>query len=422
MQNILESVTILYVEANQGLREKLITILKKVLKKVYVSTDGLEALEIFKKNKDSIDLILTSVNIPGMNGVDLLKEVRSIDKTIPFMINTSHTQSELLLEAIEYDVTEYVSKSFDTKELLFKIASRCHDRFSYKKMAAQDEEMTRYLDALNEVAIVSKTDLKGIITYANKIFCEVAQYEESELVGKPHNIIRHPDMPKAAFKDMWETIQSGKRWKGKVKNRAKDGSPYFVNATIFPQYDQAGKDIVGYIAIRFLTTDDENEKREFKKKVIINLQDSRKKQLQLTNKNNKLELELKDSHQRINELEKFILNLQSSLEDCQAKNISKERQLNHYEKQMHNIDESYLEKMKMKRNEVKGRLDNIHDLKLDKDNLIKKNNELNERIEELKTSILNSKLKDESQRKRIRDLNDIVQELEKKLRDTEGLD
>ncbi|MAD42491.1 MAG: hypothetical protein CL623_08895 [Arcobacter sp.] len=420
MNNILESVTILYVEANEGLRKKLITILEKVLKKVYVSNDGLEALSMYKQDKDSIDLILTSINIPGINGVDLLKEVRKIDKTIPFMINTRHTQTELLLEAIECDVTEYISKSLGTKELLFKIANRCHDRFSYRKMAAQDEEMTRYLDALNQVAIVSKTDLKGNITYVNKIFCEVAQYKEEELLGKPHNIVRHPDMPKASFKELWDTIQAGKRWQGKVKNKAKDGSPYFINATIFPQYDETGKNIIGYIGIRFLTTDDENEKREFKKKVIVNLQDSRKKQLELTNKNNKLELDLKDSYERINDLEKYILSLQSSLEDCQAKNISKERQLHHYEKQMHNIDESYLEKMKTKRNEVKGRLDNIHDLKLDKDILIKKNNELNEKIEELKTSILNSKLKDESQRKRIRDLTDIVQDLEKKIRDLEN--
>jgi PAS domain S-box-containing protein len=419
MSNILEKVTILYVEADVGLRKELINILESVLKKVYICTDGIEALKIYNKNKNSIDLVLTSVNIPGMNGVDLLKEVRAIDEKIPFMINTTHTQTELLLEAIECDVTEYVSKAIDTKELLLKIANRCHDRFNYRKMAAQEEEMTRYLDALNKVAIVSKTDLKGIITYANEIFCEVAQYKESELVGQAHNIIRHPDMPKAAFKDMWDTIQAGKRWQGKVKNRAKDGSPYYVNATIFPQYDETGVNIVGYIAIRFLTTDDENEKREFKKKVIVNLQDSRKKQLALTNKNNKLEIKVEKSNKRLVELEKFIINLQDLLEDSQAKNLSKERQLTHYEKQMHNVDESYLEKMKTKKREVEGRLDNIHDLRHEKDLLVKKNNELVKDMDELRESILNSKLEDEHQRKRIRDLSDMVIDLERKLREAE---
>ena len=417
MANILKNVTMLYVEEDKRLRKELIAILESVLKKVYVSTNGLEALEIYKENEDSIDIVLTNVIVPGLNGIELLKEVRKIHTKIPFMINTEQNTSELLLEAIEYDVTEYLPKSFDTKKLLLKIADRCHDRFSYMKMAAQELEMTRYLEALNKVAIVSKTDLKGIITYANEIFCEVAQYKESELIGKPHNIIRHPDVPKAAFKNMWDTIQAGKRWQGKVKNKAKDGSPYFVNATIFPQYDDTGKNIIGYIAIRFLTTDDENEKREFKKKVIENLQDSRKKQLRLTNENSKLENELEKSNCRVFELENYIRSLHASIKDLEAKNLSKERQLNHYEIQMHNVDENYLSKMKNKKKEVEGRLGSINELRHEKDMLVKRNNELVEAMDELKTSILNSKLKDESQRKRIRDLSDVVKDLEKKLSD-----
>ncbi|KAB7884699.1 response regulator [Poseidonibacter ostreae] len=416
MANILAKVTVLYVEANEELRKELITILQSVLKKVYICTDGIEAFYLYEKKKESIDLVLANVNIPGINGVDLLKKIRAIDKDLPFMINTIHTQTELLLEAIEYDVTEYIPKSISTKELLLKIANRCHDRFSYIKVAMQELEMTRYLEALNKVAIVSKTDLRGYITYVNEIFCEVAQYEESELLGKPHNVIRHPDMPKASFEDMWKTIQSGNKWQGKVKNKAKDGSPYFVNATIFPQYDIRGKDIVGYIAIRFLTTDDENEKREFKKKVIVNLQDSRKKQLELRTQNNTLESELTQVSEQIKEYEKYIINLQTSLKECEDKNIIKERQLNHYEMQMNNVDESYFEKMKMKRNEVKDRLDNMQDLKKEKEQLLQKNKELDIEMNELKSSILNSKEKDESQRKRIRDLSDIVNDLEKKLR------
>ena len=417
MSNILAQVTILYVEAKEALRPDLISILQSVLKKVYVCTDGLEASKIYKENEETIDIVLSSVNLPSMNGIELLKEVRKIHKKIPFMINTMHNKPELLLEAIEYDVSEYVSKTLDTKELLLKIAENCHDRFSYEKMAAQELEMTRYLEALNKVAIVSKTDLKGNITYVNEIFCEVAQYTEEELIGKPHNIVRHSDVPKAAFKDMWETIQAGNRWQGKVKNKAKDGSPYFVNATIFPQYDETGKNIIGYIGIRFLTTDDENEKREFKKKVIENLQDSRKKQLLLVNENKKIAAELFESNEKLVEFNKYVISLQTSLEECEAKNLSKERQLNHYEMQMHNVDEQYLEKMKTKKKEAEGRVGNIHDLRREKDLLVKKNNDMEEHMNELKESVLNSKLQDESQRKRIRDLKDIVEDLERKLRD-----
>ena len=71
--------------------------------------------------------------------------------------------------------------------------------------------------------IVSSTDMKGIITYANRKFCEIAGYSKQELVGKNHNIVRHPDMPKAAFQEVWDTIEAGKDWTGIVKNLRKDG-------------------------------------------------------------------------------------------------------------------------------------------------------------------------------------------------------
>ena len=82
--------------------------------------------------------------------------------------------------------------------------------------------------------IVSSTDLKGIITYANRKFCEISGYTKEELVGKNHNIVRHPDMPKAAFQELWDTIQGGKEWTGIVKNLRKDGRYYWVYSHISP--------------------------------------------------------------------------------------------------------------------------------------------------------------------------------------------
>ncbi|MCF6207100.1 MAG: PAS domain S-box protein [Sulfurovum sp.] len=101
----------------------------------------------------------------------------------------------------------------------------------------------------SEGLIVSSTDLKGIITYANRKFCEIANYTKKELTGKNHNIVRHPDMPKAAFKDLWETIQSGNEWPGIVKNLRKDGRYYWVYSHITPILNDAGE-ITGYTAAR----------------------------------------------------------------------------------------------------------------------------------------------------------------------------
>jgi PAS domain S-box-containing protein len=97
--------------------------------------------------------------------------------------------------------------------------------------------------------IVSKTDLKGIITYANRIFMEFSGYSEAELLGTQHNIIRHPDMPRAAFKLVWDTIQAGNECFAYVKNMARDGSYYWVFANITPDRDSQGS-ITGYYSVR----------------------------------------------------------------------------------------------------------------------------------------------------------------------------
>lgn len=97
--------------------------------------------------------------------------------------------------------------------------------------------------------IVSKTDPKGLITYGNQIFIEFSGYNESELLGSQHNIVRHPDMPRAVFKLLWDTLQAGDEFNGYVKNMSKDGSYYWVFANVTPSYSADGK-LLGYYSVR----------------------------------------------------------------------------------------------------------------------------------------------------------------------------
>ncbi|HYA60215.1 MAG TPA: PAS domain-containing protein [Burkholderiaceae bacterium] len=97
--------------------------------------------------------------------------------------------------------------------------------------------------------IVSKTDLKGRITYGNETFIEFSGYSEAELLGAQHNIIRHPDMPRGVFKFLWDTICTGKEVFAYVKNMAKDGSFYWVLANVTPDFG-SDQNIVGYMSVR----------------------------------------------------------------------------------------------------------------------------------------------------------------------------
>lgn len=104
------------------------------------------------------------------------------------------------------------------------------------------------------IIIVSKTDLNGTITYVNDNFVNISGYTRDELVGQPHNIMRHPDVPKTVFKDMWQTLQSGKPWVQLVKNRCKNGDHYWVEANVSPIYENG--QIVGFLSVRRKITDD----------------------------------------------------------------------------------------------------------------------------------------------------------------------
>jgi len=130
--------------------------------------------------------------------------------------------------------------------------------------------MNGYKEALDASNIVSITDTDGVIEYVNDKFCEISKYSQDELIGKPHNIVRHPDMPKQAFKDMWQTIKGGKIWQGIVKNRAKDGSEYIVDTTVVPAMDGNGT-IHHYISIRHDITEVTQKDKLIEKQTTDNL-------------------------------------------------------------------------------------------------------------------------------------------------------
>ncbi|HEY9049801.1 MAG TPA: PAS domain-containing protein [Ohtaekwangia sp.] len=141
-------------------------------------------------------------------------------------------------------------------------------RQNMEELKAMQEQITRQLEenirvkqelevrerVLGLTTILSESDLYGTITFANEKFCEVSQYRLEELIGKPHNLVRHADMPKEIFKLMWKTIRQGKAFRGIVKNRKKDGSHYWVDATIVPILDHGVP--VKYIGARYHIKDE----------------------------------------------------------------------------------------------------------------------------------------------------------------------
>ena len=115
--------------------------------------------------------------------------------------------------------------------------------------------MNKEIILTKDIMIVSETDEKGNILYANADFCKIAGFSREELIGKPHNLVRHSDMPKDAFVDLWKTINNGNVWKGIVKNKTKQGEFYWVNATVYPSKTVDGRK--RYISVRVKPTQEE---------------------------------------------------------------------------------------------------------------------------------------------------------------------
>jgi PAS domain S-box-containing protein len=137
-------------------------------------------------------------------------------------------------EKATFHFMDYISKELKERE----------HAISYTQNLAD-----QYLNAIDTTLIVSKTDTNGIITFANDKFEKISGYSTDELIGMPHNIVRHPENPDEIFKEMWETIKSGKTWHGSFSNARKDGSTYYVSSSIIPIKDLNGK-IIEYIAVR----------------------------------------------------------------------------------------------------------------------------------------------------------------------------
>lgn len=103
--------------------------------------------------------------------------------------------------------------------------------------------------------LVSKSDLKGIVTYCNRVFCEISGYRDGELTGESHNLIRHPDVPAEIFADCWKQLKAARPWHGVIKNRCKNGEYYWVEANISPLIENG--EIVGYVSLRYKATDEQ---------------------------------------------------------------------------------------------------------------------------------------------------------------------
>ncbi len=272
-----EGLSVLYVEDNETVRMQTMMLLETLFNGIDCAYDGQEGLEKYtnyhQENGCYHDLVITDIRMPVMNGIDMSREIFALNEEQKIIVISAYNEVEYLFELINLGVTYFLSKPIEIHQFTKTLYRTCQSIQEHKLAVSSNqqirhlnEELTHNnaqlkeaLDIVDENIIYSETDLGGKITAASSAFCKISGYSKEELIGKSHNIVRHPDMPQEVFKELWETIRKQQVWQGEVFNLSKDGSTYYVYATVKPKFDDNGK-IVGYISVRQdITQKKENE-------------------------------------------------------------------------------------------------------------------------------------------------------------------
>ena len=256
---------LMVVEDDPILLKQLEKILRREIREVYPFPEPSAALASLEEIDP--DVVLTDIKMPGMNGLEMVERMRALGREIPVIVASAFSDPEYFQKAIKLKVENFVVKPIDVEALLEElrqIEQRQTIAIGYHIRGKLLEEYKNIVDSSSHI---TKTDPRGIITYVNDKFAHLSGYSREELIGKPHNIVRHPEMPPAFFKRLWSTITKKQIWHGTIKNRAKSGETYYVETTIAPILD-ADDNIVEYISIKNNVTDLINHKKLLQEQIL----------------------------------------------------------------------------------------------------------------------------------------------------------
>ncbi len=255
INNLLEEIhlnrfaSILIIDDSSLVRQLLTTLLAPRNYQIRTASTGTDGLKMLKEQP--FDLVILDIELPDTHGTKVLNKIKSDPVTMQteVIVLSGTSDPNILSSVLKQGACNFIKKPFAYEEIIHSVDTWISFRREKNKVTCQQHELQAYQDAIYHNYIVSVTDPEGIITFASDGFCKVSGYSREELVGKSHNIIRHPDEDPAVFEDLWETIKSKKPWTGTLRNQAKDGRTYYVDIAINPILNYDGT-IKEYLAIR----------------------------------------------------------------------------------------------------------------------------------------------------------------------------
>ena len=404
-KDFLKNLTLLYVEDDEIARIKLAKLLKREFSNVLLASNGLEGYILFQKQqleKNKIDLILSDINMPQMNGLEMFEKIKELDSEIPIIYTTARTESKELLKAIELHANHYILKPINVEDLISRIQKVCEKIYYQKLVFTKNKELEQFLGVIDHAALITKMNDKQEITYINSKFLDTLQCEKEEVLAKNFQDMVHKDTSKTAMDELWDTISRGKVWHTDIKYQSSKNEVVFVNSTIFQVIHDEGYE---YINIGFISTNEVSEKREFHKKIINNIKQTKIEAAQSNAKIDSLETQL--TNIKNDDIHQHVLS-----SDLKERNKTLLNQIKFYDEALINKDTQHARSLKNTKknlekitNSYKKALSIIDTLKKDMSILSADEEKKKEEVIKLEDVI-------NEQRLLIRDLRDTLQNIE----------
>lgn len=359
-KNLLKRLNILYVEDDDVIRNELAQLLSNFFSNVYTAIDGKDGLNTYEKNRKHIDIILTDINMPVLNGIEMVKLIREDNDKVPIFFSTAYSDNEFLSEAIKLKVQEYIVKPIDVRNLLTTFSELANILYQDYLFQEQTKELTLYKEILDSNNIVIKTDLNMKIVYVNELFCKTTDFSKDELIGEDFKVLKHHDMSSDIYSEIYANVANNKTWQGQLKNRTKENGSITVHAYIMATRDDTGE-ITGSISIQRDITEAINKKREVQLALMKDKSDifirskegSAEQNVQINNLKNEIASMQEEYTKAIHQKDRYVY----TIEKYTVENRRLKTELAGYKKNADYVEERQGASMKMAKENADLRLD-----------------------------------------------------------------